>query len=187
MREGQPTASISGPATRATASRRGTRIRSPYPLTPRNLGGRFAFPKRIRTLYPPGKRKPQRPFLFSLAHLGPSSSPAGPTKKESTNNPPPRAEAPVRTAPNQSPANETPRPTRKNTQLTKNSVLQPYPRRGRYNPPGDSTRVTRGLGGYTHRVRSRAPSGKLASMKSKTPSRRFYPNHLESRGLLLGT
>ena len=26
-------------------------------------------------------------------------------------------------------------------------------------PPGDSARITRGLGGYTHRVRSRAPSG----------------------------
>ena len=81
---------------------------------PKNLGGRFAFPKRIRTLYPPGKRKPQRPVLFSLAHLGPRSSPAGPTKKGSTNDPKSRAEAPVRSAPNQFPANRMPRPTRKN-------------------------------------------------------------------------
>ena len=28
------------------------------------------------------------------------------------------------------------------------------------NPPDDSTRITRGLRGYTHRVRSRAPAGK---------------------------
>ena len=67
-----------------------------------------------------GSTSHKGPFLFSLAHLGPSNSPAGPTKKESTNNPPPRAEAPVRTAPNQSPVNGTPRPTRKNTQLMKN-------------------------------------------------------------------
>ena len=120
MREGQPSASISGPATHATASRRGTRARSPYPLTPKNLGGRFAFPKQIRTLYPPGKRKPQRPVLFSLDHLGPRHSPTGPTKKETTNDPPSRAEAPVMTAPIQSPANGTTRPTRKNTRLMKN-------------------------------------------------------------------
>ena len=30
---------------------------------------------------------------------------------------------------------------------------------GSKTPPGDSARITRGLGGYTHRVRSRAPSG----------------------------
>ena len=119
-REGQPSASISGPATRATASHHGTHARSPYPLTPKNLGGRFAFPKQIWTLYPPEKRKPRRPVLFSLAHLGPRSSLAGPTKKESANDPPSRAEAPVRTAPNRSLANGTPRPTRKNTQLMKN-------------------------------------------------------------------
>ena len=59
-------------------------------------------------------------FLFSLAHLGPRSSLAGPTKKESANDPPSRAEAPVMTAPIQSPANGTTRPTRKNTRLMKN-------------------------------------------------------------------
>jgi len=119
MREGQPTTSISGPATRATASRRGTRVRSPYPLTPRNLGGRFAFPRRIRTLYPPRKHKPRRPFLFSLARLGPRSSAAGPTKEGSTNDSKSRAEAPVRSALNQFPANGMPRPTQKNIHLTK--------------------------------------------------------------------
>ena len=36
-------------------------------------------------------------------------------------------------------------------------------------PLGNSTRITRGLGGYTHRVRSRAPSGKLTPTKLKTP------------------
>ena len=119
-REGQPSASISGPATRATTSRRGTRARSPYPLTPKkNLGGRFAFPRRIQTLYPPRKHKPRRPFLFSLAHLGPRSSAASPTKEGSTNDSKSRAEAPVRSALNQFPANGMPRPTRKNIQLTK--------------------------------------------------------------------
>ena len=43
----------------------------------------------------------------------------------------------------------------------KHRVLRPYPRRARYYPPGDSTRITRGLRGYTHRVRLRAPSGEL--------------------------
>ena len=45
-------------------------------------------------------------------------------------------------------------------------------------PLGDSTRITRGLGGYTHRVCSRAPSG-----ESKYPPGRFYPNHLGTQGL----
>ena len=57
----------------------------------------------------------------------------------------------------------------KNIQLTKNQDLRPYPRRVRYYPLGDSTRITRGLRGYTHRVRSRAPSSELIPTKSKHP------------------
>ena len=57
----------------------------------------------------------------------------------------------------------------KNIQLMKNQVLWPYPRRVRYYPLGDSTQITRGLGGYTHRVCSRAPSGELTSTKLKHP------------------
>ena len=59
-------------------------------------------------------------FLFSLAHLGPRSSLAGPTKKGSADDPKSRAEAPVRSAPNQFPVNGIPRPIRKNVQLMKN-------------------------------------------------------------------
>ena len=69
---------------------------------------RFAFPRRIRTLYPPGKHKPRRPFLFSLAHLGPRSSTAGPTKEGSANDSESRAEALVRSALNQFPVNGMP-------------------------------------------------------------------------------
>ena len=36
-------------------------------------------------------------------------------------------------------------------------------------PPGDSTQITRGLRGNTHRVRSRAPFGELTPTKSKHP------------------
>ena len=86
---------------------------------PKNLSGRFAFPRRIWSLCPPRKRKPRRPVLFSLAHLGPRSSLAGPTKKGSVDDLKSRAEAPVRSALNQFPANGMPRPTRKNIQLTK--------------------------------------------------------------------
>ena len=86
---------------------------------PKNHGGRFTFPRRIRTLYPPGKRKPRRPFLFSLARLGPRSSAAGPTKEGFANDSKSRAEAPVRSALNQFPVNGMPRPTQKNIQLTK--------------------------------------------------------------------
>ena len=57
----------------------------------------------------------------------------------------------------------------KNIQLTKNQVLRLYPQRAQYYPPSDSTQITWGLGGYTHRVRSRAPSGELTPTKSKHP------------------
>ena len=52
--------------------------------------------------------------------------------------------------------------------------------KGPKHPPGDSAQITRGLGGYTHRVRSRAPSG-----KSKCPLGQFYPNlnYLRAREL----
>ena len=41
------------------------------------------------------------------------------------------------------------------------------------NPPGDSTRITKGLGGYTHRIRSRTPVGKskIAQIKLLTSYR----------------
>ena len=104
----------------------------------------------------------------------------------------------------------------KKIQSTKHRVLRPYPRRVRYYPPGNSTQITRGLGGYTHRVRLRTPSGELTpilplgdstqitrglhpsgelvgtlwrtnSDKIETPPERFYPNHLGAQGLLSGT
>ena len=88
-------------------------------LSHQNRAGWFTFPRQIWTLYPPGKHKPRRPF-FSLAHLGPRSSAAGPTKEGSVNDPKSRAQAPVRSALNEFPANGMPRPSRKNIQLTKN-------------------------------------------------------------------
>ena len=36
-------------------------------------------------------------------------------------------------------------------------------------PPGDSARIIWGLGGYTRRVRSRAPSGELTLVSQNTP------------------
>ena len=119
-REGQPSTSISGPATCATASCRGTRARSPYPLTPKISTDGSPSPGEPGLSTHLGNASHKGLFLFSLAHLGPRSSLAGPTKKESANDLPSRAEAPVRTAPNRSLANGIPRPTRKNVQLTKN-------------------------------------------------------------------
>jgi len=57
-----------------------------------NHGGRFAFPRRIRTLFPPREGRSQRFFLF-WAHLGPRSLAAGPTEGGSTNDPKSRLRA----------------------------------------------------------------------------------------------
>ena len=62
--------------------------------------------------------------------------------------------------------------------VDKNQISQPYPRRVQNYPSSDSIRITRGFGGYTRQVRSRAPSG-----ESKYPPGRFCPNHPRARRL----
>ena len=57
----------------------------------------------------------------------------------------------------------------------KNQISLSYPRRVRKHPPGDSTRITRGLKGYTRRVRSRAPSGKSEHLLASRSIPRAIP------------
>ena len=69
--------------------------------------------------------------------------------------------SPSQTDPGRNPRERDTRVPLKNYPVDKNQISQPYPRRVQNYPPGDSARITRGLGGYTRWVRSHAPSGEL--------------------------
>ena len=84
-----------------------------------------------------------------------------------------------------------------NYPVIKTPNLIAIPAKGPNYPPGDSIRITRGLGGYTRQVHSRAPSGEsiyllgdsiritrgLDLWQIEIHPRRFYPNHPGARGL----
>ena len=145
MREGQPSASISGPATCTIASCHGTRAHDPYPLPPKSRWT-VCLPK-ATGLFSHRKDVDQK-NLFTKpiwahsdrrsAHLGSQSQRAVPMRDRPTNYQDSRTQAspgPQSTVGSQPGRHRIKFPrteyhdSLKNIQLTKNQVFQPYLRR----------------------------------------------------------